>query len=199
MNTRLISIFPLALVLALAAGCARQGEADSTAEDATPEPTEQQQSADAADTVEAAQARDEELQKSLPPPKITPVTIKVTLSPKAEAELKRTGETVMVDVVYGGDATAAYVKENNEMGVIELGRVKRELKGADTFTLSEDVINKAQLTKTLGQPQLLINAISGKKSSPKNILACDFYWETLSEAGKGTVTIPCKLLSEVTS
>lgn len=192
------SILLSILFIVLLSGCARQGESEVSEQVATEGVAKNTESSAVADSADS-QARDEDLKKSLPPPKITPVTIQVTLSPKADEEIKRSGETILVDVVYGGDPMSNYSKEVNEMGVIELGRVKKELRGAETITLSEDVINKSQLSKTIGQPQILINAISGKKASPQNILACNFYWETLSVAGEGTVTIPCKLLSEVES
>lgn len=164
-----------------------------------PDASQQVQTTQGTQSDNSAAMSDEELQRSLPPPQITPVTVEVTLSPKAEAELKSKGESIALEIIYGGDPTQAASGKVNDLGVIELGRIKKELSGAEKITFSEDVINKSLLPLTIGQPQVMINVTSAKKTVPNNILSCDFYWETLSVAGKGTVTIPCKLLSEVQS
>ena len=179
----------LAMALAFTAGCARQGESDEEPDAAATDAQGEASSANAA-------ASEADLQKSLPPPQITPVTITVNLSPAAKAEFARTGESILLDVVYGGDPTQAGQSRVNELGVVELGRVKREVKDGEATTLSEDVLNKSLLEMTIGQPQLMVNVISAKKASPQNVLNCEFYWETLAVAGKNGVTIPCKLLSE---
>lgn len=169
----------IAVLIALAAsGCARQESEDATA---------------ASETAAAAPAAKP---LNLPPPEITPVTVQVTLSPKAEAELKKTGETIVLEATYGGDPKPESESKANELGLIELGKKKLELKGAETVTFAEDVIDKSRLGLILGQPQIMLNAVSGKKSSPQNILGCKFYWDTLATAGKATVQLPCKLLSE---
>lgn len=193
MNIRLISACSILLTATLFTGCARQGETE-TADADTDTPTEQ--SVAASEPPTSAAQSEEDLKRSMPAPKITPVTINLTLSPKATEEIKRSGETILVEVIYGGDPMASAQSQTNEFDLIELGRVKKELQGAETITLSEDVINKAQLAKTIGQPQVMINATSGKKSSNANLLNCDFYWETLSKAGQAPVNIGCKLLSE---
>lgn len=189
MNIRLISACSTMLLAVLVTGCARQGETETVQTDTTPEQS-------IAAPEQSASKSDEDLKKELPAAKITPVTINLTLSPKATEEIKRIGETIMVEVIYGGDPIASAQSQANEFDLIELGRVKKELQGAETITLSEDVIDKAQLAKTIGQPQIMINATSGMKASKGNILNCDFYWETLSKAGEAPVTIACKLLSE---
>lgn len=183
-------ITPIALMLALSA-CKRQGEEASLGDSAEPQATETSTASQA-----PVELSDEQLQKTLPPPEITPVTVKVTLSPKASAELQRTKEAVLVDVVYGGDPTQKASSQANDLGLIELGRVKKELPGAAEITLTEDVIDKNRLKLTVGQPQIMINVLSAKKTSSNNILSCAFYWETLKVAGQAPVVIPCKLLSE---
>lgn len=190
-NVRFIVPF-LAVVVALGAGCARQGSEDDIVED-----TDDASAPAAVDDSAAAAAREDALRDSLPEAQITPVKITVNLSPAAKSEFAGNGETIQLDVVYGGDPTQAGRSRVNEMGVVELGRVRREVKDGETITLSKDVLNKGLLEMTIGQPQLMVNVTSGRKSSPNNVLACDFYWETLSVAGARGVTIPCKLLSEV--
>lgn len=197
MNIRTL-VAPACLISLLTLGaCTRQGEET----DVAAPPAEEAGASTAGQTAQTppGQMSDEELKKSLPPPKITPVTVEITLSPQADAELKRTGEAISLEIIYGGDPTQAASSRVNDLGVIELGRVKKELKGAEKVTFSEDVINKSLLPLTIGQPQVMINVISAKKVLKKNILSCEFYWDTLSVAGQGVVKIPCKLLSEVKS
>ena len=184
----------LAMTLAFTAGCARQGEGGDDGDAST---TETQ--SEAAQPAAGAAMSEADLQKALPPPQITPVTVTVNLSAAAKAEFARTGEVILLDAVYGGDPTQAGQSRINELGVVELGRVKREVKDGQATTLSEDVINKSLLEMTIGQPQLMVNVVSGKKASPQNVLNCDFYWETLAVAGKNGVNIGCKLLSEASS
>lgn len=193
MHAKIRLIVPLLVtVVAFGAGCARQGSEDELPDDATNADT-----AAEVDEAAAADGRGQALRDALPPPQITPVDITVNLSPAAKAEFARTGETIQLDVVYGGDPTQEGQSRVNELGVVELGRVKREVTDGETVNLSEDVLDKRLLEMTVGQPQLMVNVTSGRKSSPNNVLACDFYWETLSVAGERGVTIPCKLLSEV--
>lgn len=190
MNKHTYILSFLAMTLAFTAGCARQGEDDGDTNTATAE------AQDASVTSAGSGMSEDDLKKSLPPAQITPVTITVNLSPAAKGEFARTGESILLDVVYGGDPTQAGQSRVNELGVVELGRVKREVKDGEATTLSDDVLNKSLLDMTIGQPQLMVNVTSGKKASPKNVLNCEFYWETLAVAGKNGVTIPCKLLSE---
>ena len=189
--TRLIAPVLAAFVI-FGASCARQGSEEYDANAA----------ADSGDAVvdESAErgAHEAELRDALPPPEITPVDITVNLSPAAKAHFASSGETIQLEAVYGGDPTQEGQSRTNELGVVELGRVRREVKDGEKVTLSEDVLDKRLLEMTIGQPQLMINVKSGGKSSANNVLACDFYWETLAVAGANGVSINCKLLSEVT-
>lgn len=189
-----LRIFMLPMVIALTfSACKRQGEDSALGDTDEAAPAAEAPVATSSAPVEMS---DDELQRTLPPPEITPVKVKIQLSPKAASELTRLGESVLVDVVYGGDPTQKASSQVNDLGVIELGRVKKELPGAGEIDLTEDVIDKSRLKLTIGQPQIMINVISAKKKSRENLLSCAFYWETLKVAGKAPVVIPCKLLSE---
>lgn len=182
----------LAAVMLLGTSCARQGSEDDVAHD-----MDEGGTAPALDEQAAIAAQEADLRKSLPAAQITPVDISVTLSPAAKAAFASNGETIQLEVIYGGDPTQEGQSRINELGVVELGRVRREVKDGETVTLSEDVLDKQLLDLTIGQPQVMVNVTSGRKTSADNLLACDFYWETLSVAGTSGVNIPCKLLSEV--
>jgi len=173
--------FAMLLLAATVAGCARREAAEDETADTAQAPSA---TAAAADPID------------LPPPEITPVTVEITLSPAAEAQMKATSEAIAIEVTYGGDPNAQAGDNVNEFGLVELGKVKRELKGAGTVLLTEDVIDKSKLAQTVGQPQIMINTLSAKKGSAENILNCPFYWDTLNTAGKAPVKIACKLRSE---
>lgn len=174
--------FATCLLLGLAlAGCARREAEDETA--------------DAAAGPQAA-AKPE----PPPPPKeVAAVRVEVTLSPQAEQKLKAAGETVQVEVIYGGDPAPGATLQPNELGMIELGKKVLELQGSGVVELPESEVDRSRLDQIVGQPQVMVNTTSGRKSTPQNLLACAFYWDTLSTAGRDGVKVPCKLLSEAGS
>lgn len=174
------------LFVAALTGCARREATDDAA------------TADANAETPAESAPPANAPPAAPPPspEITPVTVAITLSPAAEAQMKATSESIAIEVSYGGDPADGATAELNDFGLIELGKVQRELKGAGTVLLTEDVIDKSKLDQIVGQPQIMINAVSAKKGSAENILACPFYWDTLNTAGQAPVKIDCKLRSE---
>ena len=171
-----------AMLLVLVSGCARQ-ESEEEAVVAPP-------------VTATAPVAAEEDYSHLPPPVVAPVKLEVTLSPKAQAELSKLSEGIVVEAVYAGDPVPAASTQTNEFGLLDLGKATKELKGAGTVTLAEDVIDRSKLDLIIGQPQIMLNVRSAKKATPNNILACQFYWESVATASKQTVQIPCSLLSE---
>ena len=173
----------LVVLLMIASGCARK-------EDNSEVPTP---------TSEAATEPASTSLKDVPlnaPPIVAPVTVNVSLSPKAEAQLASTGETIVVEAIYAGDPAPGVTVETNEFGLVDMGKAQKELKAGGIVKFEEDVIDKAMLPKVTGQPQIMLNIRSGKKASPTNVLACPFYWDSVKVASAKTVDIACKLLSE---
>ncbi|NYZ62241.1 hypothetical protein [Luteimonas deserti] len=179
---RKLPLAPTALLIALALGSCARREADAETDAGSA-------ATSAAEPTSAPQA-------APPPPELAAVKVDVQLSPQAEAKLRSLGENVRVEVIYGGDAAPDATIEPNEMGLVELSRTVHELDGSGTLQFSEDDIDTSRLDQIVGQPQLMINVISGKKTTPQNLLACAFYWDTLSAAGKSGVQIPCTLSEE---
>ena len=105
-------------------------------------------------------------------------------------------ETIRVEVIYGGDPAPGASLQPNELGMIELGKKTLDLAGAGSVELPESEVDRSRLDQIVGQPQVMVNTTSGGKSTPDNLLACEFYWDTLSKAGKEGVKVPCKLLAE---
>ena len=180
MNTSIPGTLVLCLLAAFAAaGCARREAEDDTA---------------------TAQSAPEAAPEPPPPPKeVAALKIDVSLSPQAEQKLKATGETVRVEVVYGGDPAPDATLQPNELGMIELGKKTLELPGSGSVELAESEVDRSRLDQIVGQPQVMVNTTSGRKSTPQNLLACEFYWDTLSIAGRDGVKVPCKLLTETGS
>jgi hypothetical protein len=176
MNTQNLRKLAAGLSLLLfITGCARRDEEPEVAQDeqATVEPVPE------------------------PPKEVAAVRVEVELSPKAEAQLKAAGETVHVEVIYGGEPAPNATLQPNDLGMIELGKKTLVLEGSGAVELAESEVDRSRLDQIIGQPQVMVNTTSGRKSTPKNLLACEFYWDTLSVAGKDGVKVPCKLLSEV--
>ncbi|WP_374013058.1 hypothetical protein [Pseudoxanthomonas koreensis] len=168
----------LCLMLALVAtGCARREAEDD-------------------DTQELAAAAATQEQAPAPPQEVVALKVNVTLSPTAEQSLKSSGETVRVEVIYGGDPAPGATLAPNELGMIELGKKVFELDGSGAVELPESAVDRSRLDQIIGQPQVMVNTTSGRKSTPNNLLACDFYWDTLNTAGRDGVNVQCKLLSE---
>ena len=166
-------------------GCARREDAEPTTDAAPPQ---------------AASANNrEEIEKQAPAATIAPVKVQITLTPAAEAALKSKSEKVMVVAAYSGDPRASEQAQKlaDTSGTIKLGENKQLLDGAGSLTFQDDVIDKSRLDFTFGEVQVTINVTSSKNSTPENLLACPFYWETLAEASKQTVKIDCKAMSEV--
>ncbi len=173
MNARTTTLC-LMLVMA-AAGCARREAEDTSTVD------------DAATVQEQAP----------PPPKeVLALKVEVTLSPAAEQAIKAAGESVRVEVVYGGDPAPDASLQPNELGMIELGKQVYELDGSGVVEVPESAVDRSRLDQIIGQPQVMVNTTSGRKTSAQNLLACGFYWDTLGTAGRDGVAVPCQLLSE---
>ena len=176
MNTKTTTLLASLLLVLAATGCARR-EAEE-------------------DTAGAADQATQAPEPPPPPKEVAAVRVEVVLSPQAEQKLKASGETVRVEVAYGGDPAADASLPINDMGMIELGKKVLELPGSGVVELAESEVDRSRLDQIVGQPQVMVNTTSGRKSSPQNLLACEFYWDTLSTAGKDGVKVPCKLLTE---
>lgn len=128
-----------------------------------------------------------------PAPEVTGVKIDVTLTPDAAQALTTAGEKVRVEVILGGDPAPGSSAATNEFGLVELLKSVHELDGSGTLQFSEKDVDQSRLDQIVGQPQLMVNAMSAMKTSSTNMLACAFYWDTLSKAGREGVRIECPL------
>ncbi|WP_129135109.1 hypothetical protein [Luteimonas sp. YGD11-2] len=178
--TKMTAFLALAVLLA---SCARR-EADTDADG------DQTATASSADQTVPAQVANS---PAGPPPEVTGVKIEVTLPPDAEQALASAGEKVRVEVILGGDPAPGSSAPTNEFGLVELLKDVHELDGSGTLQFAEEDVDQSRLDEIVGQPQLMVNAMSAMKSSSTNMLACAFYWDTLSKAGREGVRIECPL------
>ncbi|MFY9746953.1 MAG: hypothetical protein WA891_09165 [Acidobacteriaceae bacterium] len=142
-------------------------------------------------------------QQSTPPnaavaPEFPGFTVKLTFSENASKTLIARKETVVVAAyLYGDPKPGAPKRYVDEMGQVNLGEVDSEVapdKDApfQDFKLKKDALLQLE---THG-PQLLINAFSGRKSSPDNLLDCGIYEGPLKTAAQANIKIACKLIGE---
>lgn len=176
------TLIATALITCLAlAGCARrEDDADTGASTDATSPQ--------ADPLAAQPPAD------IPPPETASISVQVKLTADAESALQAAGDTVLVEVVFAGDPTpGASSSPTNEFGLVELGKSTQELSGSGSLEFPENLIDRSKLDKIVGQPHVIINTRSGKKSTPSNLLNCKFYWETLNIAGQAPIQIDCSL------
>lgn len=176
----------IAITCLIAAGCARQEAPD---EDVAPSSIE----------TPAGPPAQAPTGPSIPAATIAPVNVRITLSPLAKAGLEAAQEGISVAATYAGDPKASAAAQAGPSGMIDLGKNTQQLSGEGAVVFEDDVIDKNRLALIDGEVQLTINVISAKKSTPENLLACPFYWDTLANAGKGTVQIHCTLVTESAS
>lgn len=182
-HTMKMNLLAASIIVAALAGCARREESEP----------------EVPVTEQTTTASQEEVEKQVPAATIAPVTVQISLTPAAESLLRAKSEKVLAVATYSGDPRSSEQAQKmaDESGMVKLGENKKLLDGAGSITFQDDVIDKSKIDLTLGEIQLTINVTSSKSSTPENLLACPFYWETLAEASKQTVKIDCKAMSEV--
>jgi len=169
-------------------GCARREDQDDTAA----QPAAQDAGAGIQPVQADADARPTPITKV-----VAGVEVVITLSPAAEADLRQRSETILVEATYAGDPTPESAGQTDEFGLVQLGSQVEELQGAGRVSFGEELINKSRLDLISGQPQLLINVRSGRKSVQNNLLACPLFWNSVEAASQKPVEIACVLRSEL--
>ncbi|MDH5824554.1 hypothetical protein QFW77_16390 [Luteimonas sp. RD2P54] len=126
--------------------------------------------------------------------------VEVTLSEAAARALAAGGESVVVSADYFGYPTVA--AQQRELpgtgdGWLSLHERKLELEGAGRVAFAPVNFDAGQLQLIeRGQPQLLINVYSGRRSSEDNLLDCGTFQDALAVAVRSGVHIECKLIAE---
>ena len=125
-------------------------------------------------------------------------TIKLSLSPKAKETLIQRKETIVIfGYFYGGPKEDTSRKYVDDMGEVWLGNLPQtEVHPGDDASFKKFELDSKALERIDGGPLLLINVVSGRKSSKDNLLDCDFYEGPYSKVEGGSIPISCKLIAE---
>ena len=182
-----------ATIMLSAAGCARREEEPLGEE--SPVPASGSEAPASTATTQTAPAAASDFAQG--PKIVAPIQVEVVLTPAARAELSAKSETIIVEAVYGGDPAPAAAAQVNEFGLVPLGKTEKPLPAAGGKAgFSEEEIDRKRLELIVGQPQVMFNVRSARKAVPKNLLACELYWNSVQAASSQPIQIPCRLLSE---
>ncbi|UIJ44180.1 hypothetical protein LZK98_13985 [Sphingomonas cannabina] len=125
--------------------------------------------------------------------------VRVTVSRAAQAKLSAGRELILVDASFYGDPAPAARRHADESGRVPLLNRIRTLPatgGIATFPLGE--IPRARRRWIRGPIKVNVNVYSARRSSPDNILACDFMDGPLPAPSRMPVELRCSLIAEGT-
>lgn len=124
-------------------------------------------------------------------------SVSVQLSPKASEKLERQGESIVVSASFFGFPTTEAQSKAGCSGEIGLGSDEKELDKPGIATFEGSTYDKNKLPLIENQELLLlINVISGRKSSEDNLLDCSVFQGPVLRAARDGVRIECKLIGE---
>jgi hypothetical protein len=123
--------------------------------------------------------------------------VDVTLSPAAAARLASPRETIVVDAEIYGVPTAPKLLAETE-GRLDLAPERKiEIPGAGVARFAAAKLDAAKLREVEGgEARVAIETFSGRRSSPNNLLDCDFFDDALAAAAAKPVQVRCKLIGE---
>ena len=124
--------------------------------------------------------------------------VDLSLSKRAEQSLNENKESVVVVAEFTGKPKKGALKSYvNDLGEIELGWAKLEVAPGENAMFKNIALKADALEQTdNGDPQVLVNVFSGRKSSKDNMLICGIYQGGLRHIQGGNVAIPCSLIGE---
>jgi hypothetical protein len=126
-------------------------------------------------------------------------SVNVQLSEAASKKLIDNKETIIVDGSFTGHpkqgTEARYL--DIKSGDVILGDVKQEIHPGETATFGQLNLNPDALARIDSQgPHVLMDAVSGRRSSKDNLLYCDDYDGSLESIRGRTIVIRCQLIEE---
>ena len=147
-------------------------------------------------------AQQQSVPSAIPRSDLPGFTVDVALSEKAKKKLIESKETIVVVSYFTGSpkpgaSLKQYKRFLSRPGPIGLGDVEVEFVPGESARFGVIKLNRAALAQIDNKgPQLLINVVSGRKSSEDNLLACDIYEGALEPVQGTTIPIRCKLIEE---
>lgn len=124
-------------------------------------------------------------------------SVVVSLSPKAAARLANPKETILVTAEFYGVPRSE--KQRMELqGRLDLAPEQDvEITGAGVAPFVGPKYDKNKLALVeRGAPVVALEIVSGRHSSPDNLLNCTFFEDSLALAASKPVAVSCKLLTE---
>lgn len=129
--------------------------------------------------------------------KLPTFEIELDLSSKAEKQLHRKNETIIVQAYFRGVPKDKTNEEFREWGKIEITQYRIELESERIACFSDVRISKSTMDELESENvEVLINVFSGRKSSPYNILDVNILQEPINEIKGKKHTLIGKLLEE---
>jgi len=124
-------------------------------------------------------------------------SVVVTLSPKAAARLANPKETILVTADFYGIPKS----EKQRMalqGRLELAPEQNvEIPGAGVARFVGPKYDRRKLAQVeAGAPDVAIEVVSGRRSSPDNLLSCEPFEGSLALAASKPLAVLCKMISE---
>jgi hypothetical protein len=147
-----------------------------------------------------ANAQDQSRKLQTPTLGVHGFRVDVAFSEKAMKKLTESRETVIAIAYFTGTPKVGipfeqYKQFASRPGAIGLGENEVEVLPGETMNFSAPKLKRDALAFIDSQgPQLLINVVSGRKSSKDNLLDCDIYEGSLKAAEGTTIRIYCKLI-----
>ncbi|MGD0641068.1 MAG: hypothetical protein ABSC22_10010 [Roseiarcus sp.] len=123
--------------------------------------------------------------------------VDVALSQAAAARLANPKETIVVDAEIYGVPTSQKLLAETE-GRLDLAPERKiEIPGAGAARFAATKLDAGKLAEVEGHAaRVAIEVFSGRRSSPNNVLDCDFFDDLLSVAAEKPVQAHCKLIGE---
>lgn len=136
------------------------------------------------------------------PLKFPGFTVEVTLSTKAKQKLIESKETILAIGYFTATprkdvSPRQYRRFLSRPGPLGLGEAEVEANPGQRLKFGKIKLNRSVLALIDDQePQLLINVVSGRRSSKDNLLDCDVYEGSLKSIQSKIIPITCKLTRE---
>lgn len=122
--------------------------------------------------------------------------LNLTLTTRAAEQLARTGERVIVNSMYYGLPTSDDAPGVDREGMeTRLGSNEIEVAPESAAVkVTGEGFDPTYLTSVKGDPEVLINVYSARKTHENNMLSCGIYQGPISMAQKKPVDINCDLI-----
>lgn len=123
------------------------------------------------------------------------VTVDLTFSDKALAELLRRGEGVVVAAYWSGEAVPGATMVDPELGTVFLMSEELTLHPATTRLVLGGNLAAAPLEQVI-EPRLNLNVYSGRWTDENNLLDCGFLDDAVAMLTAKPQVVLCKLIGE---